>query len=1184
MRSRNRHRRATALVITVGLLAVLAVIGFGFAVLMKLNVDSSNYYMAAARIDMLSHAVVMYAVRDIRYGWTMARPANDPIAGLDVLRSYRAGAAWEPTDNPQAPWYVDPALAGGLYADGSYGRFCYLKNSSYGMVHDVLGDRVGVSYAKVLDSASKINVNDTFNVSRLNAILDYLFDELLINTAVDQSTAGHTVGALSGSTITAYRATLPNSRYSTLEQLRGISGNRMTTRRYDVLKHYLTIYSWPHDPPSVSGFTPYSIEPNATQSLNATQNETRSTINVNTAPYEVLVAILRAVRTQSGTTLTPQEARDVATWIMRKRDPENPEHWTGGFSSAWRTWITSTDYKTWVRLHQIRHWPRALVGSISAWRGYPVGPFDTWNEFFDFIYSLTDPAGSSGNDDPFPTVITTAKAEAIIAAVCPNTFATRVARNCWPMGYTRLKIDRFGEFRLRDISTANATTPEILGKNDLSTTGYTPEFCFSSRGRFEFHTRTFAFVKADIGTVTSHSDYTLVDSSKSWGTGPDQWRGYSVLIYDGEGKGQLRAIVTNTSQTLTVGKWSKRAGATTPLTNNTSRYHILGPGPLLDRMGTGVSVTSTTPHILRDVGTATEPINWENDQWNGYRVAVYRYSGTSIAQESVQERVIIDTLGAAKSLVLSPELDKSLLNGGIGYMILGSYGNVAHDAAAKVYDVIHHTSQKDFAPTNVEPNLCSNIDIGPNPLNAGVPTSAEQDGFITVQDKDTSDAGTFRQNFKNAGLSVDSGGSKVAGAAGGTAKADDIFLGGNAMNDGLYLKADNAGTGDWIAYAPSPQVITSGRDEGGYVSLWFRPDTNCFDGRPHTICRIKGGAEDADLCLQMVGKTLKLTVRQGDVTYGNLAAGLPGGGTGIVSVKYRKAPREHPGVTINVGNTGHAAIHSAWKAGEWHHIAFAWYEYYHGAATNDDGTAATDVKCDHATFIPENPQLDPQPQVAGYLRLWVDGTAVATPGPTVDAFNLVPDASNAVIHFGQPASTAAGTIDGVVARRLTDRTEVISGALAPAIGTLQRYANVASAIYNSPVITLPTGIAGKQVCLGTVTWNAFLPWMAETDDWSHKATGYPVRVQVKLNGVSSKEMPVEGEYRQPLLGGGCPIVRNDDTGQPVPPASGNTIQYVVRLSAWHGETAKGVPRYWQTPVFEDITITYLSPVTFFHWK
>ena len=73
-------------------------------------------------------------------------------------------------------------------------------------------------------------------------------------------------------------------------------------------------------------------------------------------------------------------------------------------------------------------------------------------------------------------------------------------------------------------------------------------------------------VAVDTGMVTSATSTTLTDTSKNWPT--DQWKDYVVEITSGKGAGQIRKIVSNTSDTLTVDPpW-------TTIPDNTSRYAI----------------------------------------------------------------------------------------------------------------------------------------------------------------------------------------------------------------------------------------------------------------------------------------------------------------------------------------------------------------------------------------------------------------------------------------------------------------------------------------------------------------------------------------------------------------------------------------------------------------------------------
>lgn len=80
--------------------------------------------------------------------------------------------------------------------------------------------------------------------------------------------------------------------------------------------------------------------------------------------------------------------------------------------------------------------------------------------------------------------------------------------------------------------------------------------------------RTILEVGLDSGTATGGSSTTLEDTAKDWGT--DQWKDAYVEIVEGTGKGQIRKIAGNTSNTLTVSD----AWTTTP--DTTSKYRIFG--------------------------------------------------------------------------------------------------------------------------------------------------------------------------------------------------------------------------------------------------------------------------------------------------------------------------------------------------------------------------------------------------------------------------------------------------------------------------------------------------------------------------------------------------------------------------------------------------------------------------------
>ncbi|NQT50513.1 hypothetical protein HQ576_00595, partial [bacterium] len=126
-RTRNR-RQGTALVIAVGLMSVLAVIGFGFAVVMRLHYDTSRYFRANAQIELLAQASIYYAIDEIRYGSSPARPSPEGTAltatTYDKFRHTRfTGSISEAIESPIAPWYIGARQASGLIEDGGVPRY-----------------------------------------------------------------------------------------------------------------------------------------------------------------------------------------------------------------------------------------------------------------------------------------------------------------------------------------------------------------------------------------------------------------------------------------------------------------------------------------------------------------------------------------------------------------------------------------------------------------------------------------------------------------------------------------------------------------------------------------------------------------------------------------------------------------------------------------------------------------------------------------------------------------------------------------------------------------------------------------------------------------------------------------------------------------------------------------------------
>jgi len=1198
-------KRATALVITVGLLAVLAVIGFGFAVLSRLHHDISKYYRASAQNELVARAAIFYAVREIRFGYS-----NCPHG---ISHSFQAGAIAEPTDSPQDPWFLDPSLAVKGYADEDYCRYCNLKCNSYSLVHDDLGPRVGVSLIEVLDSAGKLNINDRYDDAELTYILSKLLDEVGIT---DASTLAQT--------IITRRNALPDRRFASLRQLleKDPDGNYliegMDERKFEVLKHYLTIYSWPHQIPSTKNFTPYVVRPSEAGSLKTLERDdstgtgyppdhVRSPININTAPEELLVALLSAIEPPAGVTISTTDARDIAKWIVRKRDPENHNLWLGRDDEAewstWEAWFKSGDnYTTDYR--------RALERQFPGWRAHPIGPFDSWHEVTDFLYSLaSNPPRPAGASDPYPETLTLAQAEAVLAAISPNPLASIVGHNTWTLAYARLNDEKStdndlqAQQCLRDRNASDTIVPTHYGKNDLAADGDVHPLCFSSMGRHEIYSRTYVFVKADQGVVVSLDDNdkpTFLtcrrpgDIEPHWSETPPQWRGYSVLIYDGKGKGVLRGIVTNTSSSLAV--------AQIPFSLSTSgddqtRFYIVGPPAFVDRVDTAgeISVSESEPHILTDT---SDDFAWEDDEWNGHRIVLYQSEtvtrtlpdGSTIQDENVdrgtiQERIIVDTrrVTGGHQIIVSPPFDYGLADLSapgmhLSYMILGCDGLVEHEAAIKAYDVIHHTTQRDFEQYKAQATM---VETGPYPFGTTAdPTAAtlddacKVDGWIALAKKkaDPPDANALVQNFDNVTEATPLRPEQGESTAPGTSVPErslmirDPFEGGRLTSEGLVLRS---ATSDHLDFTTAAPPVTGNHTEGGFVSFWFRPDEAFLSAAgQRTIVQVFGsstsGGQEEDIRLIADGNVLKLVVRANKQQ------------THTGNVKFRiGVQRQHT-------DPNHSDI-SAWQPGEWHHIAFAWYECDDSTATDDDGSDAT------SRFDDDDPGPDQEldDEVKGRLRLWVDGQSSALAGDNeVYAFNLTPPGSGPNLRFGDQLS---GTIDGIIVRAHSNPNLNLTVPANP-----QRYADSSNeGTFQSAPISLNVDTGGEHVTLGTVSWTGWLPWCTDAERWDQSNAKFPIRLEVALGASWADPIPYQGSNYQPPLGGGAPLrhghALDPNNNSLVESDAATSIKYKIYLRRDFGEAAGGTAPASkilgrQTPVLDDITITYLGPVVFFFWK
>jgi hypothetical protein len=146
-----------------------------------------------------------------------------------------------------------------------------------------------------------------------------------------------------------------------------------------------------------------------------------------------------------------------------------------------------------------------------------------------------------------------------------------------------------GSFRKYDFATNTWTTLAITG---LAATLATDGRLLSTPSWMDLTYLTFA-----TGTATSASATTLVNTPKTWTV--NQWTNSQVRIVSGTGAGQIRAITSNTANTLTVPTWTITPDAT-------SVYEITGNDDYIYYMGNG-AVTLYRYSITANTWTTLTP-------------------------------------------------------------------------------------------------------------------------------------------------------------------------------------------------------------------------------------------------------------------------------------------------------------------------------------------------------------------------------------------------------------------------------------------------------------------------------------------------------------------------------------------------------------------------------------------------
>ncbi|MEK7866277.1 MAG: hypothetical protein AAB434_06300 [Planctomycetota bacterium] len=368
MRCGNRAgRRGFAIFISIGVLALLSVLASSFAIMSQMERSVANSYVDKVRAKLLATSGIEMAVSELgrqaksqawesryqRWGYDQEDnlPPHDDHRYNDLIPSAR-------------PSFVPASIPAGMPVCSGWLSATY-------------GDGADYYKLKVVDTASQVDLNGP--QSNLATILQNL------GQAIAELRGTNPVPAGMGAAIVTFRSGLNGGQFRSKDELLGVPG--MTQALYDVLKDYV----------AVAGYRdPRCINPNPSANFpgnwpNAGQLVSRAPINLNTAPYPVLVAWAAglagyAVRTSPtgparlGTapvqfvkTLVPAitypEAQAIAHAIIERRQP-SPQ-------GADRPFKSMDDVAMWIDMplppgNPRNPYPNGLVqtGVISAEKGW----------------------------------------------------------------------------------------------------------------------------------------------------------------------------------------------------------------------------------------------------------------------------------------------------------------------------------------------------------------------------------------------------------------------------------------------------------------------------------------------------------------------------------------------------------------------------------------------------------------------------------------------------------------------------------------------------------------------------------------------------------------------------------------------------------------------------------------------
>ncbi|RME02443.1 MAG: hypothetical protein D6805_09955 [Planctomycetota bacterium] len=463
-------KKASVLIISIEILALMAMLGISFFTISNLELKASKNYTDEVRAKIIAKAGLHYAIANL-IQW----------------------AKENAYDSPQAPWQYEPdyqAPGSGLQAQkngcGSLVRLEQSTNPSYKQTD---GNRIysgttgntypgGLDYylLKIYDNASRLNLNGPLDnlapmAENLGRAIEWYTDR------------ANPLPSGSGNALVAARY---SGFFTSNTQIRELFGEE----RAETISHFVSFTGWKN--PITRKPTPSPVhisQRNGLGDMGANQEDpdaiqARYPVNINTASKPVLFAVLAGlegyrhyIRTTTATPLRNASPIEFATETVKLSDAQ----------------------------------ARALIEEICKRRRQT--PFRSWYELKIFLSAyMVDLSNKNQLKDPLdssPVTFTHKEAELVFANCCPNTMLQKFAPpKARALGHSSENSD-FNYLQLTDTTNLNLNPIPLtrekycLGMDKTDLIYHTTEFCFSSMGYF--HIESLAYIEQKDGRIIAQS-------------------------------------------------------------------------------------------------------------------------------------------------------------------------------------------------------------------------------------------------------------------------------------------------------------------------------------------------------------------------------------------------------------------------------------------------------------------------------------------------------------------------------------------------------------------------------------------------------------------------------------------------------------------------------------------------------